>query len=109
MNSFFRQPKPPANPDYLRKVRELPCAACGAPAPSEAHHPKDRPPFEEMGTYKFFPSYGQKSADEDAIPLCRACHDMYHRSTGEFHRRYGPDYSYIPLTRENLKTEEVDF
>ena len=110
MNSpRFRQPKPKASPDYLRRVRELPCAACGAPAPSEAHHPKDRPPFEELGTYRFFPGYGQKSADEDAIPLCRVCHALFHTDHGEFARLYGPDYSYIPPTRATLDDMEVEF
>ena len=111
MNSFFRQPKPAPNPDYLRRVRELPCAACGAPAPSEAHHCRDTPPYDEQGAYKSLPGYGQKSADEDAIPLCGpdGCHKLFHMERAEFYRLYGKDYSYIALTRANLTDLELDF
>lgn len=54
-------------PAYLAFVRELPCAVCRAPAPSEAHH------FGPHGT-------GTKTDDTRVVPLCTSCH------TGEFHR-----------------------
>lgn len=94
---------------HLDGVRGLCCCACGAPAPSDPHHCKDRPPFVELGVYRFFPEFAMKSADFDAIPLCRPCHDLFHRNHGEFSLRYGPDYSYLPTTRATLEPMEISF
>ena len=95
-------------PAYFGGVKSLPCCCCGAAGPSDGHHCKDRPPFVELGVYRYFPEYGQKSADFDAIPLCRACHDMFHRDHGAFAALYGPDYAYIPPTRATLSHMELD-
>lgn len=100
---------PMVEPAYFGGVKSLPCCCCGASGPSDGHHCKDRPPFVELGVYRFFPEYGMKSADFDAIPLCRRCHNMFHRNHGEFSRLYGPDYQYIPPTRATLSHMELDY
>ena len=99
------------DPVYLTKVRLLPCVACGAPAPSEAHHCRDRPPNDEQGLYTRLPGGALKSGDRDAIPLCRRCHDLFHRHRGEFNAKYGPDYGFIAPTRATLSDDpaEIDF
>lgn len=53
------------DPDHLSFVREFPCAACSAPAPSQAHH------FGPRGM-------GEKTDDTRTVPLCGACHDGFH-------------------------------
>lgn len=97
------------DPVYLTRVRLLPCVACGAPAPSEAHHCRDLPPHNEQGLYARLPGAGIRSGDKDAIPLCRSCHDLFHRHRGEFHVHYGKDYGFIPATRAALSPGEIDF
>jgi len=57
--------------DYLALVRSLPCACCGAPAPSSAHHPR-------IGQ-----GMAQKSGDYTAIPLCWECHQGKHGWHGD--------------------------
>ena len=51
--------------DYLVFIRLLPCCACPAPAPSEAHHLKSG--TGERGA-------GMRSTDKWAVPLCHECH-----------------------------------
>lgn len=52
--------------DHLALVKSLPCAVCGSPAPSDAHHILEgRIP-------------GRKSPDMLAIPLCKDCHQGSH-------------------------------
>ena len=52
--------------DHMRRVKELPCAVCGASGPSDAHHILEgRTP-------------GRKSPDLLAIPLCKSCHQDSH-------------------------------
>lgn len=47
---------------HIGRVKELPCACCGAPPPSSAHHIlQGRTP-------------GQRSPDWLTIPLCLDCH-----------------------------------
>jgi hypothetical protein len=53
---------------YLAAIRQCPCCACGAPAPSDAHHLKAG--TGDRGT-------GKKARDNFAVPLCRGpegCH-----------------------------------
>ena len=90
-------------PWRLAEVRRMNCAACGCGAPVDPHHCKDRPPFADLGVYRYFPGYKEQSADADAIPLCRACHTLYHADHGEYARRYGPDYQHIKNTRKALE------
>lgn len=107
-----KQPKsatgPLLDPVHKAGVKSLPCCCCGAAGPSDIHHCKDRPPA-DVDVYRYFPGYGETSADYDGIPLCRACHDMYHRRKGEFRALYGRDYTYIPTTRATLLPLEIGF
>ena len=43
--------------EYMGKVKRLPCCACGAPGPSDAHHPI----HDRFGS--------RKSGDFEVIPL----------------------------------------
>jgi hypothetical protein len=104
-----KHPKAKPNPAYLREVRMLRCAACGKPGPSEAHHCRDIPPFDEQGLYEQLPGTARKSGDRDAIPLCPDDHRLFHASRRAFHALYGPDYSYIGPTRAHLSTLEIEF
>ena len=98
------------NPQYLRDVRELACIACGRPGPTEPHHCKDKPPFEEQGIDKRLPSTSKRSADEDTIPLCPPDHRMFHLERPKFHALYGKDYTYIAATREAVEqAREIRF
>lgn len=47
---------------YMARVKELPCAVCGAPGPSDAHHIR-------MGFGK-----GEKASDFLTVPLCKEHH-----------------------------------
>lgn len=94
---------------YLRRVRGLSCCACGRPGPSEAHHCRDLPDYDEQGLYQRLPAAAQKSGDRDAIPLCPFCHRLFHLRRGEFHALYGRDYSHIGPTRARLSEHEIDF
>ena len=93
---------------YFAGVKVLPCCCCGAAGPSDGHHCMDRPPS-DVSVYRYFGGIADRSADFDAIPLCRGCHDMFHRNHGEFARRYGPDYQHIPTTRAALSHMEIKF
>jgi hypothetical protein len=55
--------------EHLAFVRQLPCVACGKPAPSEAAHVR-------TGTDS---GVGIKPGDRYALPLCSACHATQHR------------------------------
>lgn len=99
--------KVPRDPAYLRAVKEMACAACGKPGPSDAHHCRDQPPFNERHIYRQLPGAGRKSSDYDCVPLCKTCHqtgpEAYHRNRGAFHAIYGPDYSMIQATRDAVE------
>ena len=47
---------------YLERVKNLPCSCCGAPGPSQAHHPR-----EGQGM-------SQRAGHFTAVALCMACH-----------------------------------
>lgn len=107
MNLTGRQitPKPERakpNPAYLAKVRALPCCACRKPAPSEAHHCRDLPDYDQRNLYDRIPVASLKSSDRDAIPLCADCHRMFHLNRGRFHLLYGRDYDSIASTRRKV-------
>ena len=93
---------------YFSGVKSMPCCCCGAAGPSDGHHCMDRPP-DDVSVYCYFGGIADRSADFDAIPLCRGCHDLFHRNHGEFARRYGPDYQHIPTTRAALSHMEIDY
>ena len=78
--------------EYMGTVRQLPCAVCGAPAPSEAHH-------------VIHGRYGSaKASDFDTIPLCPSCHrtgpDAIHRGKESWRQKFGNDFDYIEQTRK---------
>ena len=60
--------KPWRSDHYLAWVRDLPCAHCSAPAPSEAHH--------VIGISGG--RMGGKSPDFMGVPLCGKCHRYLH-------------------------------
>lgn len=57
------------SPAYLAWVRDRPCAHCGNPGPSEAHH--------VIGISGGF--LGGKTGDNLAVPLCTHCHRELHQ------------------------------
>jgi hypothetical protein len=64
-NHFATKPK--RDPEYLARVRLLPCCVCGS-EPSEPHH---------IGQ-----SYGPlKTSDYFTIPVCRTHHEDFHRNS----------------------------
>lgn len=97
------------DPDYLARVRQLPCRCCGRHGPNEAHHCRDRPDYDEQGLYKRVPGTAMRAHDHDAIPLCLDCHRMFHLNRTEFHQRAGVDYSHIGPVRALLADMEIDF
>lgn len=62
----LREP-PSRSADYLAHVRARPCTGCAAQGPNDAHH------FGPRGM-------GQKTDDYRTLPLCRACHDLWHQT-----------------------------
>ena len=99
----LKQPKAKPNPDYLARVRELPCVICEAfgelqMSMTTAHHPiHDR--FSQ-----------RKVPDEMAIPLCDGHHqgqwDMsklaIHQRPSLWRQTYGADHEYIEVTQDKL-------
>lgn len=106
---FTKSPKAKPNPRHLAKVRAQHCVTCGAPPPNDPHHCRDMPPLGEQGLYRRLPGMSLKSADEDAITLCRGCHDMFHRDRARFHKLYGYDFEYLFVTRAAVSDEEIGF
>ena len=88
-------PKPPkpergtkAAKAHIAAVKAMPCAVCGAPPPSDAHH-------------CFHDRYGSRRAsDFEVIPLCKAHHQdgplAIHNAKAAWRAAYGPDYRYLP-------------
>lgn len=71
--------------DHIEWVKSHPCAACGAPGPSEAHHVTgDKMP----------------RSDFRVIGLCQPCHtgpNGYHKAKRSWVERHGPDYGFLRL------------
>lgn len=76
---------------YMRAVKRLPCAVCGAPPPSDAHHCiHDR--------------YGvRKASDCSVIPLCKTHHqdgpEAIHNGKETWRAKHGADHGFIKSTR----------
>ncbi|MGB1216142.1 MAG: Ref family recombination enhancement nuclease [Pikeienuella sp.] len=99
--------RPAKNPEYLRKVKLLPCCICSnfgmmQTSPTDAHHSKS-------GRFG-----ARKTPDEMTIPLCKCHHQglrfdrdktkvAFHQSQAEWERLYGPDYDYIPATQDAVE------
>jgi hypothetical protein len=112
MNMRPVQQKPakvPKNPAHIGAIKACDCIACGRAGPSEAHHCRDLPDFNDRDIYMRVPGAGMKSADEDALPLCQPCHRMFHLERAEFHALYGKDYLLIPLARALVLPLEIGF
>lgn len=103
-----KQPKAKPNPEYLAKVRQLPCCICQAfgeiqMSPTTAHHPI-------MGRFS-----QRKTPDEMATPLCDGHHQgnfdtskiAIHRSPAEWRRRYGEDWTYTAATQDAIAGERT--
>ena len=85
MNSKERQ--------YLAAVKSLPCCACGAAAPSSAHHIR-----EGQGM-------AQKASHYLTIPLCYECHQGdygTHRNRKQFAAIHGSELDLLAKTIERL-------
>lgn len=79
------------DPVYLNWIRSLPCHACLAIGPSEAHHSTvapstcevcSGPPRERLAAGKR--GKGTKCHDHYAFPLCLKCHRRFHDASGAF-------------------------
>ena len=76
--------------EHMQAVKGLPCCACGAPPPSEAHH---------------VTGDKQPRSDWRVIPLCTACHrgpNGYHLSKRSWVERHGPDYGFLDMVKDAL-------
>jgi hypothetical protein len=77
--------------EHMAAVKMLPCIACGAAPPSQAHHVTgDKKP----------------RSDWRVIPLCYACHQGplgYHAAKRSWVEQYGPDYEFLPLVADLLQ------
>ena len=76
---------------YVGEVKQLPCAVCGAPGPSDAHH-------------VICGRYGtSRPCDCQVIPLCKKHHqhgpDAIHNGKASWVEKYGNDYDYLEQTR----------
>lgn len=80
---------------HLGMVRSLPCAVCGAPGPSDAHH-------------CIHGRYGtRKPCDCMTIPLCKRHHqegpEAIHNGKHTWAARFGNDYDYLAQTRAMIE------
>lgn len=80
IRSFFKsgKPEPPERSrKYLDWLKRFPCIACGT----------DRKPRDpaHIGMH----GLSQKASDFDALPLCRACHQLQHASSRRFYAKLG--------------------
>ena len=73
MPTGLEKPVTHRNNEYIKFIRMQPCIACGAPAPSAAHHCRRIDPGR--------PSQSRVS-DYNCLPFCVVCHDFEHRSQG---------------------------
>lgn len=72
----------------LAEVRKRPCAACGKPPPSDAHHWKSK-------------GSGGGDTEENLVALCRRDHALYHQvGPSKFFERY-PALRKINLVRNS--------
>ena len=73
--------------EHMQAVKQLPCAVCGSPPPSDAHHVI----HDRFGT--------RKASDFEVIPLCKAHHqdgpEAIHNGKQSWRDKHGPDHSYL--------------
>jgi hypothetical protein len=100
----LKEGKAAKDPDYLAKVRALPCCICqawGMPQthPTQAHHPI----CERHGN--------EKTPDCEAIPLCEGHHQgdfdttkiAIHRDRAAWVEWFGSDREYIAITQDKIE------
>lgn len=75
------KPRRIENPELLEVIRELPCIACAAPAPSDAHHIKSR-------------GAGGDDTVWNVISLCREHHSLAHQRGMQYMRLTFPSIRY---------------
>jgi len=63
---------------HLERLRGLPCALCGKPPPSVAHHLIGN--YGPTGPVR---GWGLKAGDNFTIPLCENCHNGLHDNGDE--------------------------
>lgn len=99
----LKNSRPPDDPEYLKRVRGLPCVICEAfgerqNSPTEAHHP-------------IHGRYGtRKVPDRLCIPLCHGHHIgdfdtskiALHREPQAWKEAYGEDHEYVAVTQDRL-------
>jgi len=77
--------------EHMEAVKGLPCCACGAAPPSQAHHVTgDKKP----------------RSDWRVIPLCFDCHQGprgYHADKRSWVERHGPDYGFLDMVKKTLE------
>ena len=100
--------KMPPDPEYLQRVRGLPCCIC------ERHGMKQNSPT--TAHHVIHGRYGQrKTPDRHAIPLCVEHHQgvmgstriAIHREPQTWRRVYGPDHGYTEQTQLRLAAEQM--
>jgi hypothetical protein len=100
MKDFTPCPRPAKgerDPAYLRLIRQLDCIRCHR-SDTEPHH---------CTTGRFSQS---KVSDYETIPLCRDCHDLWHRHPSVWLSTHNPDVDYLPGVKkavERLKARTV--
>lgn len=97
--AYWKSPEGKAELAHMGRVKQLPCAVCGAPPPSEAHH-------------CFHGRYSTaKESGYDTIPLCPPHHrhgpEAIHNGKETWAAKHGYDYTYLPAVEAQLG--EVDF
>ena len=98
-----KQPAAGRDPQYLVRVRELPCCVCDGfgehqKSPTQAHHP-----IHGRGSTRKVP-------DRMAIPLCEGHHlgdfdtskIALHREPNMWKEAYGIDREYVAATQDRL-------
>jgi len=68
------------DPSYLDYIRSFRCLACEGYGADPHHQPRAG-----------HGSMGMKVSDYRCVPLCRLCHDIYHRESWAMYRRLGID------------------
>jgi hypothetical protein len=77
---------------YMALVRQLPCAVCDAPGPSDPHHPHG------VG----YRGSGTKAPDIWCIPLCHPHHMELHADRVAWEEKYGEQFEFVVVTVAHL-------
>lgn len=86
MKRWKRPSKSKAASQHLADVKGCNCAVCGASAPSDAHHTRSD-------------HHGRpRASDWATIPLCKHCHNFYHKAKNIWEESLCKDYALIPET-----------